>query len=501
MKYKLIYLNSRNLLFGIIALLINLALNLFISPFIVRNLGVEANGYITLANNFVSYASLIAVALNSMANRFITLEFVNKNYEKANLYYSNVTIGNCIIGVIIAVFSIIFTNYISIFLEIPYELISDIKLLFLITFFTFAITTAASSWNIATFLTNKLYIQSVRNIQSQLIRATSILLLFYFFPIKVSFIAFSSFFAALFSVFFALYYKRKLAPFLKASFRLFNIKTLKELVSSGIWNSVGQMGVMLLTGLDLLMANIFLGPESMGILALAKVLPTIISQLSSTVINVFIPQLTIFYGDKKMELLHNYLEKSVALSNYIITIPIALIISLGNDFYSLWVPNQNIRLIFVLCLLSLIGTIFSSGTEVLTNIFVLVNKIKVNSLNIVLSGMVSVILSFIFVKYTNYGIFAIASVSSIINVITKIVYTIPFSSKYIMIRWNYFYIYIFKSILSVVLISLSSYLFNNLVFTGKNDWINFFIKGFVGVGMALIINFIIYRKVLFRRKI
>ena len=97
MKFKLIYINNRNLLFGIIALSINLALNLFVSPFIVRNLGVEANGYITLANNFVSYASLISVALNSMANRFITLEFVSKNYERANLYYSNVTIGNCII--------------------------------------------------------------------------------------------------------------------------------------------------------------------------------------------------------------------------------------------------------------------------------------------------------------------------------------------------------------------------------------------------------------------
>ena len=63
------------------------------------------------------------------------------------------------------------------------------------------------------------------------------------------------------------------------------------------------MGVMLLTGLDLLIANIFLGPESMGILALAKVLPTIISQLSSTVTNVFIPQITLYYGDKKMEVM------------------------------------------------------------------------------------------------------------------------------------------------------------------------------------------------------
>ena len=44
---------------------ISLCISFFLSPYIVRTIGVEANGFITLANNFVSYTSLITIALNS----------------------------------------------------------------------------------------------------------------------------------------------------------------------------------------------------------------------------------------------------------------------------------------------------------------------------------------------------------------------------------------------------------------------------------------------------
>ncbi len=64
---------------------------------------MEANGFVTLANNFVTYANLIVTALNSMAARFITVEYVKKNYKKANLYYNSVFWGNLIV---VAVFII-----------------------------------------------------------------------------------------------------------------------------------------------------------------------------------------------------------------------------------------------------------------------------------------------------------------------------------------------------------------------------------------------------------
>ena len=47
-----------------------LLISFFLSPYIVRTIGVEANGFVSLAANFTSYATLVVMALNNMAGRF-----------------------------------------------------------------------------------------------------------------------------------------------------------------------------------------------------------------------------------------------------------------------------------------------------------------------------------------------------------------------------------------------------------------------------------------------
>ena len=90
---------KNNSLINIIAALITFIVQMFISfwlsPFIISKLGEESYGFINLANNFVSYASLIAVAINSMASRYISLEYNSARFEEAKKYYSTVFWANC----------------------------------------------------------------------------------------------------------------------------------------------------------------------------------------------------------------------------------------------------------------------------------------------------------------------------------------------------------------------------------------------------------------------
>ena len=79
-----------NILSGIVVMLVNLGINFIVSPYIVATLGEEANGFTQLANNFVTYASLLTIAFNSMAGRFISINFHRGNKEKVKQYYSSV---------------------------------------------------------------------------------------------------------------------------------------------------------------------------------------------------------------------------------------------------------------------------------------------------------------------------------------------------------------------------------------------------------------------------
>lgn len=67
-----------NLIAQVIAFGINLGISFFLTPFIVEKIGVEANGFVSLANNFVEYAQLITISINSMAGRFITIKLHQK---------------------------------------------------------------------------------------------------------------------------------------------------------------------------------------------------------------------------------------------------------------------------------------------------------------------------------------------------------------------------------------------------------------------------------------
>ena len=92
-----------NMISSAVAVGVHLAISFFLSPYIVAKLGVEANGFVTLASNFVGYASLISIALNSMAGRFITIKFYQDDLAEANKYYTAVTLGNYVLSLFMVI--------------------------------------------------------------------------------------------------------------------------------------------------------------------------------------------------------------------------------------------------------------------------------------------------------------------------------------------------------------------------------------------------------------
>ena len=116
--------NQRRSLINVVCSLLvfttNLFINFWLSPFVIEHIGVEANGFISLANNFVMYAALITGALNSMTSRFITIEYVKENFEKANLYYNSVFWGKLVVTAILLIPATIVVLKLESFVQVPH---------------------------------------------------------------------------------------------------------------------------------------------------------------------------------------------------------------------------------------------------------------------------------------------------------------------------------------------------------------------------------------------
>lgn len=476
-----------NVICSLMVLGTNVLVSFFLSPYIVKNIGVEANGFVTLANNFVTYAQLIVTALNSMAARFIAIAYVKKQYKKANLYYNSVFWGNLIIVAVLIIPAIFCIIQLENIINIPNDIIFDVKILFTFVFFNFFITTGLPNWDCGTFVTNRLDRSYIPQALTSILKCIILFVAFSLFVPRVSYVGFAVTVMTIVQLICNAINTHKLTPELKIKLKpsewLCSKNVIKKLVGSGIWNAISNVGNMLLSGLDLIICNVFLGATPMGIISLSKTIPNYMQQLSSSIRNAFAPELTIDYAHNNKEEMLKGINRAMKLTSIIMTIPIAIVIVLGKSFFSLWVPTQDASLLQVLSVLAIFGYMFTSGTQILYNVFSTVNKVKQNSIAMILTGLVSATVTVLIIKTTNYGIYAVAGVSTFCNLIRNMVYTIPVTAKYLGFKWNIFYKQVFQTIISSIVLVVIGYLLTAKIVI--NSWIMFLVAaviiGFAGI--------------------
>lgn len=479
-----------NLICSIMVMITNLLIGFVLSPYIVRNIGVEANGFVTLASNFVTYASLIVTALNSMAARYITISYVQKDYKKANLYYNSVFWGNLLIVAVLVLPALFFIVKMETIIDVPPDIVTDVKLLFAFVFFGFFLSTGLPNWDCGTYVTNRLDRSYIPSVFASVIRCACIFLMMSLMAPKVWYVGFAATILTVITLITNCYNTHTLTPELRIRLSngkpIYSLKAIWELVGSGIWNSISSVGNMLLSGLDLIIANMALGATAMGIVSLSKTLPHLMQQLSSSICNAFAPELTINYAKGDMEAVLKDIKRAMKFTSVIMTVPFAGIVVLSDRFYQLWVPSQDAALLHMLTILSILGYMFTSGTQILYNVFSTVNKVKENAMAMLLSGAVSTALTLLLVHYTQLGIYAVVGVSVFVCLVRNMVFTVPMTAKYLGYHYLQFYPQVGKTILSSVLLIGAGFAVKQ--FLPQGSWGAFIISAVIVGILGVLIN-------------
>lgn len=472
---------------------VNGAISFFIIPFVKENVGDGAYGFISLANNFVQYAQIITIALNSMASRFITMKIYENNYEDAKKYFNSVLFSNIALAVFFAVPSVFIVAFLEKLINIPPDIAGDVKLLFTFIFANFLVTIVSTVFGSATYICNKLYLSSIVTIVTNLIRGILLLLVYSFLPPYVFYMGLIAFLMTCITSIANVSLKRRLVPELRISKKYFDFKAIKELVMSGIWNTVLKLGQTLLDSLDLLITNLFISATAMDTLSIAKTVPVLISNIMSSITSVFAPNFNITYAKKQYDVLLKDIKQAIKIIGIIINIPIALLTVFGYPFFSLWVPYQDCKALQILSLLTISRLIISGSIDCMSSIFTITNKLKANALAVLVSGVVSIICTFALVYYTDLGIFAVAGVSSVCSLLRNLCFTIPYSAYCLNLKWCTFYKDVGKSVLSYLLMIVIG--FAGTYFIEISNWVQLILWGALyGVVFLCIAYFIIMNK-------
>ena len=472
-----------------------LLISFFLSPYIVRTIGVEANGFVSLAGNFTSYATLVVMALNNMAGRFITIAYVQKDYKKANLYYNSVFWGNLIIVGILLLPSVILIGNLEQFITIPDHLQTDVKILFALVFLAFFIKTGAPNWDCGPLVTNQLHRSYLPGVFTSLLRCVLIICMYWCFTPRVWYSSLVGMLITIIALGIAAYNTHVLTPELRIHFKkpIYSARAVKELVGSGIWSSVSNAGNMLFNGLDLILCNLTLGPVTMGILSLTKTIPAILVEFSESLRGAFGPEMTILYAKGDKQALVRTIRRDIKVTMVIISVLTGGIMIMSDAFYQLWLPSQDAKLMQILTILAILRYITDSGITTLANVFPTTNTVRYNAIGLLISGAVSISVTLLLVKFTDWDLYVIAGTSSVVTIIRSMSFLIPASSHFLGLKWNTFYPQVLQSILSCAVVVAVGLVIRR--FISVDSWITFFLACGVIAILGLCANmFIVLNK-------
>lgn len=428
-----------NIICSIVSYGLSLLVSFFLSPYIIKTVGIEANGFITLANNFVTYASVLTIALNSMSSRFVTIELERGNEDGANTYYNSILWASITICGVLALISVPLLLFLEKVILIPPELIVDVKLLFLFIFLNFMFSILSSTFAVGTFATNRLYLTSLRTMESQILRVLMLLAVFTVFAPHVYLVGIATVTATTYVMLMNLRYRRKLLPQLRLKRQYIKLRALWNVVSAGLWNTVIRLGQILSNSLSALIANLLISPTAMGVVSLSLTISSAASGMVSAIASVFTPDLTRDVAHDNYEGMVKTVKRAIKIMSSIVNIPMIVVLVNGDQFFSLWTPSQDSRLLWILSSMSLGCLLVSGGINVLYSLFTALNKLKFNALTVLLNGIVTVVGTLILLKTTNLGLYAIVATSEFVNLARVLGFVVPYGAKCTGQKWYALY--------------------------------------------------------------
>ena len=484
-----------NMISSFVAFVTNLGINFFLTPFVVKRLGIEAYGFLRLSSDIIGYTTIITIALNSMAGRFITIKYQEGKVDEANKYFSSVFFSNVVLSIVVALVLLVFLFNLESFFDIPQHLIIDVKALFSLSVLTTIIALLTNVFSVATFIKNRLELSSIRQIIGNILRALLIILLFGYFPAHLWYFGISGVIITLFVSITDFKFCKYLTPEFRLSHYNYDWSKVKELLKSGVWNMINRLGRIMGEGFNMVIANVCISATAMGIFSITKSVPVIILGFFGMIAGVFAPLFTQLWAQHKKEELLSELLKSIRICGFFANIPLTCLLVFGDSFYRLWLPGEDASYLQLLTILGSLSLIISMPLEPLWNIFTIANKLKYSTLTLVSLNVLifaTIILSMLFVESHYSRLLILAGAGTFWNIL-KDIFFLPIYGAYCMGYDNFvFYKPLFRSVASFIVSCVVCIIVKSL-FPIKT-WTELIIIGIVTIIICSIFNSVIVLK-------
>lgn len=231
----------------------------------------------------------------------------------------------------------------------------------------------------------------------------------------------------------------------------FSVSKLKNLVGNGIWNSLNSLGNELNSGLDLIISNLFLNGVATGQIAVVKTIGTMFSMLYEVVYQPFQPNLIKAYASGDVNIFINEQKKAMRICGYFSNVAFAGFVALGGLYYKLWLPSEDTKLLHMLTIVTVLGSVTAGVMRPIYYVYTLTLKNKLPCWITIAGGFLNVVSMYVLLKYTQMGVYAIVSTTTVIMLCINLFFNPVYAAYNLKISVKVYYKVIFKHLISAAI--------------------------------------------------
>lgn len=483
-----------NMVASIVSFVVALLISFVISPYVVSKLGEEAYGFLNLANNFVSYATLVATAVNAMASRFISVEYNRGHVEEAKKYFSSVFIVNCVLYAVVLMVSLVFIYNLQNIITISPDLVFQVKLTFLFSFLNLGFSMMGTVYTAAVFSTNNMHWESVLQIIVNVLKSVLVFALFLCLKPQVYYMAIATLVAGIVTFIGNYAFTKKLFKGFGVHFSLFDMSKIKKLVQSGSWVLLSNISNLLLNGFDLLLCNQLISSAIMGRLSIAKQIPAAIGQILGSLSSIFSAALTETFAKDTNSRMVEDTKLLLRILAAVLSVPFAGVIIYGKPFLQLWLASAHytageVNQIYWIMIIALVDIIISAYMYSIHSVFIALNKVKPYAIALFISSVISVVVTLYLVLNTGLGVYAIVGTSTVVLGFTHGVIVPGYAAKLLGEKVDSFWKTELRSWMLLGLLCVVFYIISQ--FISISGWMSFFVVVVINAVIGYVISFFV----------
>ncbi|PUV22948.1 oligosaccharide flippase family protein [Sphingobacterium athyrii] len=292
----------KNLIFNVLSLLANIAVGLFYTPYLVKNLGISAYGIVPLALIINQYVNVVTGSLTSALSRFYSIALRQNKSDEASKYLSTSIV--IFIGLILALILPLwyFVQNIEFIFNIPSDLLEDSKSLFLLTILSLFFSLFSSIFNITLYAFNRLDLLNIVKIIRISGKLIFVLFLFTSLEVNVKYVGAANLITEIILLIYSItVFYRFSEGKVVLGIRHFNKAALIAVGGMAFWVIVQQMGDMGLYRIDNILVNKFWSTNESGVLGAFEELGNYTITIAMVISSLFGPLILIAYANEDTE--------------------------------------------------------------------------------------------------------------------------------------------------------------------------------------------------------